>query len=63
MQRYDAVLAGVLMVALSVVGVAIAARGEDATFRLFGVALFIFGVLFNFGLIRRYTGSRRAEAE
>jgi hypothetical protein len=47
---------GIVMGLVSLVGLGIASRAEDATFYLTGLGLFVLGVLFIFGLIYRYVG-------
>lgn len=47
---------GGIMALLSLFGLAIASAAEDRVFYGTGLALFVFGVLFIFGLIRRYVG-------
>lgn len=49
------VLGGVMGL-ISLVGLFMASRAHDDMFYIVGLLLFLFGVLFNFGLIRRCTG-------
>ena len=49
-------IAGFLMGLLSLLGLVLASAARDATFYAFGFALFLFGVLFIFGLIGKYVG-------
>lgn len=49
------VLGGV-MALLSLLGLVLASAAEDTVFYGTGLALFVFGVLFIFGLIHRYVG-------
>jgi len=47
---------GAVMGVLSFVGLFIASRAHDQMLYLFGLLLFVFGVLLIFGLIARHTG-------
>jgi hypothetical protein len=47
---------GVVMAVVSLVGLGIASRAEDEVFYATGLGLFVFGVLFIYGLIYRYVG-------
>lgn len=49
-------LAGFVMGLLSLLGLALASAAQDSTFYAFGLTLFLFGVLFIFGLIGKYVG-------
>jgi hypothetical protein len=55
-QAMHAWILGIVMGLVSLVGLGIASRAEDATFYLTGLGLFVLGVLFIFGLIYRYVG-------
>jgi hypothetical protein len=41
---------------LSLLGLVLAAAAQDSAFAAFGFALFLFGILFIFGLIGKYVG-------
>ncbi len=57
-------LVGGVVALLGLVGLFLASRALDPGVELFGLALFLFAVLFVFGLIRRAWDAReRAEAE
>jgi hypothetical protein len=47
---------GALLALLSLVGLFMASSAEDDLFYGVGLAFFLFGVLFIFGLIHRYVG-------
>ena len=47
---------GTAMGLLSLIGLALASAAEDTVFYGTGLALFVFGVLFIFGLIYRHVG-------
>jgi hypothetical protein len=47
---------GAIMGLLSIIGLLLASRAHDGTFYVFGLLLFLFGVLFVFALIHRHTG-------
>jgi hypothetical protein len=47
---------GIVMGVASLVGLAIASRAEDDVFYGTGLGLFVFGVVFIYGLIYRYVG-------
>jgi hypothetical protein len=47
---------GGVMALLGLVGLFVASRAEDDVFYGTGLALFLFGVLFIFGLIHRHVG-------
>jgi hypothetical protein len=47
---------GAVMGVLSLIGLALASAAEDRVFHGTGLALFVFGVLFVFGLIHRHVG-------
>ena len=47
---------GIVMGLVSLIGLGIASRAEDASFYLTGLGLFVLGVLFIFGLIYRCVG-------
>jgi hypothetical protein len=47
---------GVVMGMVSLIGLGIASRAEDGVFYATGLGLFVFGVLFIYGLIYRYVG-------
>jgi hypothetical protein len=49
-------IAGFVMGLLSLLGLVLASAAQDSTFHAFGLALFLFGVLFIFGLIGKYVG-------
>jgi hypothetical protein len=49
-------IAGFVMGLLSLLGLVLAAAAQDSTFAAFGFALFLFGILFIFGLIGKYVG-------
>ena len=57
MNPYAAWIGGLLMGLLSVLGLVIAAKAGDPAFSAAGLAFFIFGVAFIFGLIRRNVGA------
>jgi hypothetical protein len=50
---------GALMTLLAIYGLFAAANARDTGFYIFGLAMFLFGVLFVFSLIGKYTGSKR----
>jgi hypothetical protein len=55
---------GAVVALLGVLGLVLASRAMDGAVALFGLALFGFAVLFDFGLIRRaYDERERAAAE
>ena len=57
-------LVGGLAAALGLLGLVLASRAHDGAVELFGLLLFLFSVLFAFGLIRRACDAReQAEAE
>jgi hypothetical protein len=57
-------LVGALAAALGLLGLVLASRAHDGAVELFGMVLFLFSVLFAFGLIRRaYDAREQAEAE
>ena len=57
-------LVGILVAALGLIGLFLASRALDQGVALFGVLLFLFAVLFEFGLIRRvYDEREKAVAE
>lgn len=45
---------GVFLAALGILGLALAANAEDVMMAIFGQALFIFAVVFDFGLVKRH---------
>lgn len=47
---------GTVMGLLSLIGLALASAAEDTVFYGTGLVLFVFGVLFIFGLISRHVG-------
>jgi hypothetical protein len=47
---------GAAMGLLALIGLALASAAEDTVFYGTGLALFVFGVLFIFGLIHRHVG-------
>lgn len=51
-----AFVTGALMGALSLIGLFLASRAHDGPFKLFGLLVFLFGVLYVFTLIHRNTG-------
>jgi hypothetical protein len=51
-----AYITGAVMGALSLIGLFLASRAHDGTFYLFGLLLFLFGVLYVFALIHKHTG-------
>ena len=55
-QGFGPWLLGGVMALLSLFGLGMASAAEDTIFYGTGLALFIFGVLFIFGLIYRYVG-------
>ena len=57
-------LVGGLSAALGLLGLVLASRAHDGAVELFGMVLFLYSVLFAFGLIRRaYDAREQAEAE
>ena len=48
-------IGGALLALLALFGLFIASRAVDGSFHLFGLALFLFGILCLFGLIARAT--------
>ena len=48
-------IGGTLMALLALFGLSLTARAVDGPFQLFGLALFLFGLLVIFGLIARAT--------
>jgi hypothetical protein len=48
-------VSGTLLVLVALFGLLIASRAADSPFHVFGLALFLFGVLCVFGLIARAT--------
>ena len=64
MSRVSSWLVGIMVAAIGLLGLVLASRAEDGALALFGGALFIFAVLFEFGLIRRvYDAIERAQDE
>ena len=64
MSRVSTWLVGIMVAAIGLLGLVLASRAEDGALALFGGALFIFAVLFEFGLIRRvYDAIERAQDE
>ncbi len=64
MSRVSTWLVGIMVAAIGLLGLVLASRAEDGALALFGGALFVFAVLFEFGLIRRvYDAIERAEDE
>lgn len=64
MSRVSSWLVGILVAAIGLLGLILASRAEDGALALFGGALFVFAVLFEFGLIRRvYDAIERAQDE
>ena len=64
MSRVSSWLVGIMVAAIGLLGLVLASRAEDGALALFGGALFVFAVLFEFGLIRRvYDAIERAEDE
>ena len=51
-------LFGILMAVLALIGLVMASRAQDDMFYITGLALFAFGVLFNFSLIAKSVGRR-----
>lgn len=49
---------GIVMGLLSILGLLVASAAHDGMLRFFGLSLFLFGVLFDFGLIGKYVGRR-----
>lgn len=47
---------GSVVGAIGLLGLFMAAKAQDAPFELAGYLLFLFAIVFNFGIIRRYTG-------
>ncbi|MFD2264987.1 hypothetical protein ACFSM5_18935 [Lacibacterium aquatile] len=45
---------GVFLAALGILGLVLAANAQDVMMAIFGQALFVFAVLFDFGLIKRH---------
>jgi hypothetical protein len=45
---------GVFLAALGVLGLALAANAQDAMMAIFGQSLFVFAVVFDFGLVKRH---------
>ncbi|HSD34065.1 MAG TPA: hypothetical protein VLE26_01500 [Alphaproteobacteria bacterium] len=64
MSRVSSWLVGIMVAAIGLLGLVLASRAEDGALALFGGALFVFAVLFEFGLIRRvYDAIERAQDE
>ena len=64
MRRVSSWLVGIMVAAIGLLGLVLASRAEDGALALFGGALFVFAVLFEFGLIRRvYDAIERAQDE
>ena len=64
MRRVSSWLVGIMVAAIGLLGLILASRAEDGALALFGGALFVFAVLFEFGLIRRvYDAIERAQDE
>ena len=64
MSRVSSWLVGIMVAAIGLLGLVLASRAEDGALALFGGALFIFAVLFEFGLILRvYDAIERAQDE
>jgi hypothetical protein len=64
MSAFSSWLFGGVMAMLGFVGLLLASRAMDQGIEFFGLALFVFAVLFDFGLIRRaYEIREHAEAE
>jgi hypothetical protein len=64
MSRVSTWLVGIMVAAIGLLGLVLASRAEDGPLALFGGALFVFAVLFEFGLIRRvYDAIERAQDE
>jgi hypothetical protein len=64
MSRVSTWLVGIMVAAIGLLGLVLASRAEDGALALFGGALFVFAVLFEFGLIRRvYDAIERAQDE
>jgi hypothetical protein len=56
-------LVGLALAAIGVLGLYLASRAADGALALFGLSLFVFAILFVFGLIRRgYDARERALA-
>jgi hypothetical protein len=51
---------GAVMGVLALFGLLLASGAHDGMFYVFGLLLFLFGVLFIFGLIHRHTGQPQA---
>ena len=64
MSKVSTWLVGIMVAAIGLLGLVLASRAEDGALALFGGALFVFAVLFEFGLIRRvYDAIERAQDE
>ena len=64
MSTFSSWLFGSIMAVLGLVGLLLASRAMDPGIEFFGLALFVFAVLFDFGLIgRAYALRERDEAE
>ncbi len=60
MQSSGKWILGGLIGLLGLIGLFMASRAHDSTIYYVGLAFFVFAVLFNFGLIGRYTGNGKA---
>jgi hypothetical protein len=64
MNRVSSWLVGIAVAAIGLTGLLVASRAHDGPVALFGGALFLFAVLFEFGLIRvAYDAIERAEED
>lgn len=45
---------GIFLAALGILGLALAANAQDTMMAIFGQSLFIFAVVFDFGLVKRH---------
>ena len=64
MSRVSTWLVGIMVAAIGLLGLVLASRAQDGALALFGGALFVFAVLFEFGLIRSvYDAIERAQDE
>jgi len=45
---------GVFLAALGILGLALAANAQDTMMAIFGQSLFMFAVVFDFGLVKRH---------
>jgi hypothetical protein len=54
---------GVLMGVLSLIGLFLASRAHDQMFYVFGLVLFVFGVLVVFWLVHQNTGHPKGERQ